>query len=174
MIIEIPINKSKAIKRFALFVLLLVIFTFMIIQPQFFVKGNNFGLIKGTGYVGTLICIILTALVAQKVFNRKPGLIIDNEGIIDNSLGVVFNKVLWSEVKSITHLQNADQHYIALILKNPEQYIASEYHSLKRKMLELNYSTIKTPVNIAASRLKMNFDNLHALLLNTFEKNRLD
>ena len=157
MIVEVAINKSKSVKRFVLFVILLLLFTVMAVQPQLFVKGNSFGFVRVTGYIGTFVCIILTAFIAQKVFNKKPGLIIDNEGITDNSLGVMFAKVRWSDVTEIKRLENAGDHYIAITIKDPEKYIATESHSLKRKMLELNYSTIKTPVNIAASRLKMDF-----------------
>lgn len=170
MIVEVPVNKSKAIKRFVLFVILLLLFTVMAVQPQFFVKGNSFGFIKVIGYIGTFVCILLTAFVAQKVFNKKPGLVIDNDGITDNSLGVMFAKVRWRDVTEIKHLENGGDHYIKITIKDPENYIAAESHSLKRKMLEMNYNTLKTPVNIAASRLKMNFDELYAIVMREFEQ----
>ncbi|MGC4234584.1 MAG: STM3941 family protein [Niabella sp.] len=172
MIIEVPVNKSKAVRRFVLFVILLLLFSVMAIQPQFFVKGNSFGFVKVAGFIGTFICIILTAFVAQKVFNKKPGLIIDNDGITDNSLGVIFAKVRWRDVTEIKHLENAGDHYIKITIKDPENYIAAEPHSLKRKMLEMNYNTLKTPINIAASRLKIDFDELLATVRREFDKNR--
>ncbi|GAB3425362.1 STM3941 family protein [Niabella aquatica] len=172
MIIEVPVNKSKALKRFALFVVLLILFTLMAVQPQLFVKGHSYGFIKVAGFIGTFVCIILTAFVAQKVFNKKPGLTIDNEGITDNSLGVMFAKVRWRDVTDITHLQNAGDHYIKITIKDPEKYMEAESHSLKRKMLEMNYNTLRTPVNIAASRLKINFDELFAIVRRELEKHR--
>lgn len=172
MIVEIPVNKSKAIKRFVLFILLLLLFSVMAVQPQLFVKGNSFGFIKVIGFIGTFIFIICTAFVAQKVFNKKPGLVIDNEGITDNSLGVMFAKVRWRDVTEIKHLENAGDHYIKITIKDPEKYIAAESHSLKRKMLEMNYNTLKTPVNIAAGRLKMDVGELLATVRKAFDEHR--
>ena len=166
MIIEVPINKSKAIKRFIIFLLLLILFTAMAIRPQLFTHGNSFGFIKVAGYIGTFIFILCTAFVAQKVFNKKPGLIIDNDGIVDNSLGVMFPK----QVTGFKHLKNGADDLLAIEIKNPEAYIEKEINSVKRKMLELNYSTLKTPVNIAASRLRMNFDELYATIMNAYKK----
>ncbi len=171
MIIEVPINKSKAIKRFVLFILLLLLFALMSTQPHFFVKSGELGFVKAVGYIGTFVSIVLVAFVAQKVFNKKPGLIIDNEGVVDNSLGVMFSKVRWADVTEMKHLESNGQHFIALVIKNSQQYIAAEPNPIKRKMLELNYSTIKTPVNIAAGRLKMDFEELYARMDSEWEKN---
>ncbi|MFT4092883.1 MAG: STM3941 family protein [Niabella sp.] len=162
MIIKISINKSKAIKRFILFMLLLLLFLFMSVRPELFVKGSGFGFVRAAGYIGSVIFIICAAFFAQKVFSKKPGLIIDNDGVIDNSMGVLFAKVNWAQVTEIKHLESNGRHYIPVFIKKPGEYIAAEQNPMKRKMLELTYNTLKTPVNIAADRLKIEFDELFA------------
>jgi len=164
MIIKVPVNKSKAIKRFTLFVILLLLFTLMAIQPQLFIKSGSTGFIKIIGFIGSFIGVVGAAFIAQKVFSKQPGLVVDNEGITDGSLGVMFPKVNWSRVTAIQHLQNAGDDFIKITIKDPDQYIAGETNSLKRKMLEMNYNTLRTPVNIVAGRLKMNFNELYALI----------
>ncbi|MCH5717274.1 STM3941 family protein [Niabella hibiscisoli] len=166
MIIKVPINKSKAIKRFTFFVILLLIFTLMAIQPQLFTRSSSTGFIKVAGFIGSFIFIIGAAFMAQKVFNKKPGLIIDNDGIADGSLGVLFPKVSWAQVTEIGHLESNGDHFIKITIKDPEKYMAAEPNPLKRKMLEMNYNTLRTPVNIAASRLKMDFQELYSLIQN--------
>lgn len=160
MITEIPINKSKAIKQFVVFILLLLVFTLMAVKPQLFVKSNGTGFVKVIGYIVSFILVLCTAFVAQKVFDKKPGLIMDNEGIIDASLGVVFPKLSWKDITEIKHLESEGKHYLKISIKNPQGFIATEPNTMKRKMLEMNYKTLKTPVNIAASRLKIDFDEL--------------
>lgn len=172
MIIRVAINKSKVIKRFTFFVLLLLLFTIMAVQPQLFVKGGSTGFVKISGFIGSFIFIIGAAFAAQKVFNKKPGLIIDNDGIADGSLGVMFPKVGWSQITEIGHLENNGDHFIKLTIKDPEKYIAAEANPLKRKMLEMNYNTLHTPVNIAASRLKIDFQELLALVKSKRESSR--
>ena len=169
MIIKVPINKSKATRRFTLFVILLLVFTLMALQPQLFIKSGSYGFVKVAGFIGSFIFIIGAAFVAQKVFNKKPGLIIDNEGIADGSLGVMFPKVSWSQVTEIRHLESNGDHFIKITIKDPEKYISAEPNPLKRKMLEMNYNTLRTPVNIAASRLKMDFQELYAMVKSKLE-----
>ncbi|MCH5683518.1 hypothetical protein LWM68_04070 [Niabella sp. W65] len=169
MIIKVPINKSKATRRFTLFVILLLVFTLMALQPQLFIKSGSYGFVKVAGFIGSFIFIIGAAFVAQKVFNKKPGLIIDNEGIADGSLGVMFPKVSWSQVTEIRHLESNGDHFIKITIKDPEKYMAAEPNPLKRKMLEMNYNTLRTPVNIAASRLKMDFQELYAMVKSKLE-----
>lgn len=136
----------------------------MAVQPQLFTKSNSTGFIKVAGFIGSFIFIIGAAFVAQKVFYKKPGLVIDNEGIADGSLGVIFTPVSWAQVTGIGHLQSNGAHYIKITIKDPEKYIAAEPNPVKRKMLEMNYSTLQTPVNIAASRLKIDFEELYTLI----------
>ncbi|MGN7783221.1 STM3941 family protein [Niabella sp. 22666] len=164
MVIKVPIDKSKAIKRFAVFVILLLVFTLMAIQPQLFTKSSSTGFIKVAGFIGSFIFIIGAAFIAQKVFNKKPGLVIDNEGIADGSLGVMFPKLSWEQVTEIRHLESNGDHFIKVTIKDPEKYMATELNPLKRKMLEMNYNTLRTPVNIAASRLKIDFQELYTLI----------
>ncbi len=169
MIIKVPIDKSKAITRFTFFVILLLIFTLMAIQPQLFTRSSSTGFIKVAGFIGSFIFIIGAAFTAQKVFNKKPGLVVDNDGIADGSLGVLFPKVSWAQVTEIGHLESNGDYFIKIVLKDPEKYMAAEPNPLKRKMLEMNYNTLRTPVNIAASRLKMDFQELYSLIQNKWE-----
>lgn len=168
--VRVPHNKSKAIKRLVLLVLLLVLFTLMVLQPAWFLSSKGQGVVKGVGYAGTLVSIFCAAFIAQRVFTRKPGLVIDEAGIADNSMNVGFAVIPWKEVKSLKALQISGDDFIAVYMKHPEAYIAAEPNSVKRKMLELNYASLQTPVNIAVSRLKMNAGVLLETLQGEWQK----
>ncbi|MCH5596896.1 hypothetical protein MKP09_02640 [Niabella ginsengisoli] len=142
----------------------------MAIRPDLFVRGNSFGFIKIMGYIGTFIFIFCAAFVSQKVFTKKAGLTIDEEGIADNSMNVSFSKVLWKDVSEIKTIQISGDNFITIFIKHPEAFIAAEPNSVKRKMMELNYASLKTPINIAASRLKVDFNELLTTIKHEFEK----
>lgn len=172
MQLKVPINKSKAIRLFIFFALFVILSALMATRPELFVKGERFGFVRVMGYVCTVIFVLAATVVSNKVFNQKPGLLIDDEGLTDNSLGVLFSKVGWTEIESIKSLHAAGENFITVVLKHPEAFIVNETNAVKRKMLELNYQTLRTPINIAASRLKMDFDQLYSAINNQFEKHK--
>jgi hypothetical protein len=47
----------------------------------------------GAGFAGLCACY-----ASIKVFDRRPGLVIDKEGIVDNSSGVAVGRVPWHEI----------------------------------------------------------------------------
>ena len=171
--VKVPINKSKAIRLFVFFVLGVMLSSLFVLKPQFFVKGNYYGFVKVVGYIGTVIFVLAATVVSNKVFNRKPGLQIDSEGLTDGSMGVLFSKVLWKDIAGFKKLHAAGENFIAVMVKHPQNIISSEPNPVKRKMLKLNFQTLNTPVNIAASRLKMDFDQLYALVQEAFDKKGL-
>ncbi|WP_346236543.1 STM3941 family protein [Niabella insulamsoli] len=170
--VRVPLDKSKATKRLVLFVLLLILFTLMAVKPSLLTRSSENGFLKVIGYIGTFILIFPAALNAQKVFTKKAGLIIDDEGISDNSMNVSFAKIAWKDISEIRPLQISGDPFIALFLKQPERFIANEPSPIKRKMLELNYASLKTPINIAAGRLNADYNKLLDAILNEFEKSR--
>lgn len=170
--IKVPINKSKAIRLFVFFVLAVLLSSLFVLKPQFFVKGDHYGFVKVVGYIGTVIFVLAATIVSNKVFNRKPGLQIDSEGLTDNSMGVLFSKVLWKDITGIKKLHAAGENFIAVMVNNPQTIISNEPNAVKRKMLELNFQTLNTPINIAASRLKIDFESLYAQVEEALKNSR--
>lgn len=157
---------------FIFFVLFVLISALMVTRPELFVHGSKYGFVKTVGYICTIIFVLAATIVSNKVFKRTPGLQIDNEGITDNSLGVLFPTVSWKEITGIKKMHGAGENFITVMIREPEAYINREANSVKRKMLELNYQSLKTPVNIAVGRLKADADELYKLVISELEKRR--
>ncbi|GAB3006640.1 hypothetical protein GCM10027051_02570 [Niabella terrae] len=168
--IKIPIDKRKAIRMFVFFVIAVILCSFMVTHPQYFVKGNHYGFVRGCGYVGTVIFVLAATIVSNKVFKRKPGLLIDDAGITDNSMGVLFAQVPWEEIAGIKKMHGAGENFLTVMLRHPEAYIQQETNTVKRKMLELNYQSLKTPVNIAVSRLRTDAAQLFETVKSAYEQ----
>ena len=157
---------------FIFFVFFIIISALMVTRPEFFVHGKNFGFVKTVGYICTVIFVLAATIVSNKVFKRTPGLQIDSKGITDNSLGVLFATVSWNDITGIKKMHGAGENFIAVMISNPEAYINGEPNTVKRKMLELNYTSLKTPVNIAVGRLNADADELYNLIIREFEQQK--
>jgi hypothetical protein len=99
-------------------------------------------------------------------------LIINSEGIIDNSSGVSAGLVLWKDIIEITTSNVMNQKFLMFIVKNPEEYINRQNGIVKRKAMEMNYRSYGSPISISANTLDTNFEELYELLQRKFNKNK--
>jgi hypothetical protein len=113
------------------------------------------------------LCVIFAF---RKLFDKKVGLIINREGITDNSSVVSAGLVLWSDIEEIEICTMAGQKFLMVILKNPQDYINKITSPLKRKAMEMNYKIYGSSISISANLLQTNFGKLRSLLLNKMKE----
>ncbi|KFF15102.1 STM3941 family protein [Flavobacterium hydatis] len=170
--IEIPMSKGKLIKILFFSILFLVASLWILLdQPE---VGNpifNNLIIKNTASVlGTLMGLFGIYFCTKKIFDKKPGVIIDNIGIIDNSSGVSLGRIPWTDVMTVAERTVITQKMITIYLKNPDDYINKESSSIKRKMLKMNLKESGSPVSISANGLKIPFNELKYAITQKFEE----
>src|SRR5580698_10622693 len=56
-----------------------------------------------------------------KVFDGKPGLIIDHQGIVDNSSAVSAGRILWDEIVGFRVSEIAGQRFLTIGLTDPQK-----------------------------------------------------
>jgi hypothetical protein len=115
------------------------------------------------GLVGVLFFGFGTIIVYLKLFDTKPGLIINRQGIIDyaNAPDIV---VLWSDIEQITVSKVGGHRFLMIIVKNPQDYIEQAKNPLAKKMVEMCIKMFGTPIGISTSSLQIKFDDLWNLL----------
>jgi hypothetical protein len=123
-----------------------------------------------SGLAGIIFFGFVGFYLLKKLFDKKPGLIISNNGIVDNSSGISVGFVPWSDIKEIKETMVANQKFINLIVKNPQHYIEGQPTKLKRWIVKRNYKSFGTPIGISANGLKYNYDELKLLLQQRFEQ----
>lgn len=170
-VVKIPLSKTKLVKYFIGSLLFVFAGFLFITNPHWFIKADDPTIIKWIGYASVVFFGACAIFISQKLFDKKPGLIIDEEGITDNSSGVSAGKILWKDVKEISEHEVMGQKFIMLRMKNPEFYLQREKDPIKRRMMELNYKLYGTPINIAANGLKISFGELYTLIMKTFVSN---
>jgi len=160
--IIIPISKGKLIKLLIFAVIFIIAgFFFLTIDPSSQRSLMNIAFIRYSvafsaiimGAVGMIFFII-------KMFDKKPGLVIDSKGITDNASGVSAGFVPWEDIRHIYTTQVMNEKFILIGVSNPEKYINRQTKFLKKKAMSFNYKTYGSPISITSNGLKANHDKL--------------
>ena len=166
--IEILISKKKLVKSLLFSLILTATSGFLI-----FISIN--ALANGNGSVAKLFLAYTIGIIAvlafgmaglhtvSRFFNSKPGLIISETEIIDNSSGISLGRVPWSDIVDVTVTSTFGQKFISLYLRNPNEYIA-KHKGLKKCFLIMNQKTFGTPMFISELDLNITFDELLQIL----------
>jgi hypothetical protein len=171
--IEIPLSKSKLVLMLlGSFTFIAIGFWFIIVPPT---PSNSFWgssiKIAVVSYASILFFGICAFFIIRKIGNNKPGLIIDETGLIDNSSGVSIGRISWSEIEDIFVVEINRQKLIMLQVRNPEEHIARN-SGFKRKMMQMNYKTYGSPLSITSNGLKISFKELHTILIKKLKASR--
>lgn len=161
--IEIPLSKTKILLLVGGSVLFVVASLFLIFVLADQQTKLNPMLIKVIGVVGMLFFGATGITAAKKLFDNKMGMIIDENGITDNSSGVSIGLIKWADITSIKTEQVSSTKFLLIKVSNPDFYL-SQAKGLKRKMMEANNKMYGTPVSMTSNGLKCTFDELEKLL----------
>jgi len=175
--IEIPLSKAKLAKLLIFSVLFLVAGGWMIIaDPQ---SGNPFfnnPVVKGVaGFGGVIMGVLGIYFTVKKMFDSKPGLVLSEEGVYDNTSAFQFGLIPWSDIsgvyeRTIQASIASKQRFVTIGLVSPEKYISKETNVLKRKLLEVNAKNYGSPIHISTNGLKIKHDELLKLVKEYFER----
>ena len=172
--VEIALSKSKIfLMLFGALIFVSIGIWFVIAPPV--IKNPFWGnptKIAIVGYAAILFFGLCAFFILRKLSDNKPGLIIDDKGLIDNSSGLSAGYVPWSDIEEISVIEIQGQQLIMLHVINPQKYIDSQKNALKRKGMELNHKMYRTPIFITTNGLKISFDKLFALLTDQLKESR--
>ncbi|MEC4049580.1 STM3941 family protein [Flavobacterium sp. SUN046] len=118
-----------------------------------------------------VVCMLFFSLTmyisVQKLLSSKKGLIINDQGIIDNSNGTSIGLIEWEDIVGIHAEEVMNNQFIIIVVKNPEQYLAKANY-LKAKMMQANMKLYHSPLSITVQTLKIDFKSLHKLILKEY------
>ena len=175
--IEISFSKTKLTKLLIFSVLFLLGGLWMIItNPQTSNPVFNNPIIKTlASYGSTLMGLLGIYFFTKKLFDKKPGLVLSEHGIYDNTSTFKFGLIPWSDIseiyaKSIQASIASKQYFVTIGLVNPDKYISRETNVLKRKLLIANSKSYGSPIHISTNGLTTNHKDLLRLVTEYFEK----
>ena len=175
--IEIPLSKKNIWLNCFLGILISVTGILFLINPSYFVTRPFFPspwMIFITGIGCVLFFGFGTVLFFRKLSDKRIGLTINKEGIIDNSsAGVSAGLILWSDIEEIKVCEIFRQKFLIIVVKNPQEYLAKVKNPLKRKTMETNFKMTGSPISISDGILKTDFDKLYMLLIDKMKEYKL-
>lgn len=158
--IVIPLSKTKIallILGAVLFVLSgVVLWSIAEVQTRFspvivkFISSISIIFFGGCGIYGIV-----------KLFDGQPGLIINNEGILDNSSAVSSGIIKWNDIKSIEIENIKGTKFLLIFVHNPNVYL-NEANLFRRLWMKLNEKFYGTPFSISSNSLNCNFEFLQS------------
>lgn len=160
-VVEISLNKKKLILFLTSALLFVVIGLFLIVGGS----GNkNAMLLLIAGIISALFFGLIAVIVTVKLFDNKAGLIIDDEGIKDNSSGLSAGLIPWREIIDIRMIQVGTQRFIMVDIADPEGFLKSIPGVIKRKAMDWNFKNYGSPIAITANTLSIQLNTLYEML----------
>ena len=176
--IEIPLSKKKMLLAIfgavvftgmGVFLMVLPIFQIPIHFAETFFATFHFII----GLVGALFFGIGAVVIFWHLFDRKPGLIINDQGIVIGNSSKNSTLVLWSDIEEIVITKIHNQNFLTLMVKNPRDYIDRVTNPFTRKLAEINFNICGSPFSITTSTLQVKSDDLLNLLTKKLDEYKM-
>ena len=116
----------------------------------------------GLGFASIVIFGLLGLFAFRKLFDKRPGLVFNDSGIVDNASAVSAGFIPWSEVVGSHIFEMQRQKMLIVMVTDPQKYV-DRGNALKRKLNQANYKMCGSPVAISSNALKINFSELRSL-----------
>jgi len=164
--IELLLSKTKLTKGLiASIVFVLIGLWLLVYQPTTSNSLVNNPFVK---YGAAIACVIFFGFgifyFAKKLSDKKPGIVIDNDGIHDNSSAVSVGFIPWSNILQFVTTKVMKQEFLIIIVDNPATYIDQQTNFIKKKGMEYNFKTYGSPLAISANGLKCSLSELMTIL----------
>jgi len=108
-----------------------------------------------------------------KLFDSKPGLVLNSYGIIDNSSFIAAGQILWDEIQGFREIKVSGQEMLVVLVCNPDKYLNSG-NALRRALNKGNFKMVGSPISISANTLKIKYDKLIELCISYHQRYRQD
>lgn len=120
---------------------------------------NNPMLVHALGLMAIVFFGIFALVGLKKLFDKKPALILNNSGIVDNASSVPAGFIPWSEVVGARIVEVQKQKMLVINVRAPEEYIARG-NLLTQTLNKANHNMVGSPISISSNVLAINFSEL--------------
>lgn len=122
-------------------------------------RWNNPALIHGIGLVCIAFFGLCAVLALAKAFDRKPGLVLNANGLLDNASAISAGLVPWAEVTGFGVYQVQHSRMLVIFVADMHKY-AARGGVVRRRIDAMNIRLCGSPLVIPSSTLKIGFDEL--------------
>lgn len=162
---EIQLSKTKLILTFLGASLFVILGIFLAKNPENFIsfRHHNVLVIRFVGILAISFFGLVVLTVPRKLFDKKPGLVIDENGITDNSSMKGNGFIPWKNITSVKQIKIKSTSLLLISVSNPKKYFETSNFFI-RYFKNLSLKTYGTPIAISSNSLKCNFSELEKLI----------
>lgn len=125
-------------------------------------RFNNPFIVHGLGLVGIALFGFAALFAVFKLFDKTPGLVMDENGFTHRSSASLFGFVPWSDVVGVDVYQIQRQKLLVVKLADPLKYV-ERGNALQRAMNRANFNMCGSPITLSSNALAIDFDELRRL-----------
>lgn len=162
-------NRKKEL-GLALFGLLMTYVSLFLAFSEYDVFGKYISfLISIIGVICSLFCALCTIYIIYRCLSKKPLLIVNEKGIVDNSSALGAGLIEWNEIKDIEIRRLMGQEFIGIIPYDLEK-VLSRSSKLKRFFIKVNKKMGYAPISIGKSNIYMDLEELKGIILGNLNR----
>ena len=167
-----PLGKGKLMLGLAgsiMFVLLGVGLIFVVAPDQ---TTFHPMLVKGIGAAGMLFFGATGVFSFRKMFDPKPGLILDADGITDHTNASSIGLIEWRDITAVRVSQVMSTRFLLIDVQDPEKYVNKAENAVQSRLMRANLGMYGTPLSITSNSLKADFNTVEAAVREFFWRNK--
>jgi hypothetical protein len=170
--IKIPLSKNKLLLSIGGSLLFVMAAAWMLVTQAGGFSGLPPIVAQITGIAGILFFSVTGILGVTKLFDKTPGLIIDDRGITDNSSAAGVGLIEWKDMTGIRTRQIMTTRFLLIDVADPEKYITRAGSGGQALLMRANGSLSGTPLSIASTALQCDFAELERTVLEEYWKHK--
>ena len=116
------------------------------------------------GAAGMLFFGVCGGWILARLFSHRVSLILDREGLLDNSSAIPAGKIPWDQISRIGFTSVSSQRFLGIDVKD-RSVLASSSSAFRRWMDDANAGITGFPVNIPSTTIDRTLEELEALIL---------
>lgn len=165
-VIEIPLSKGKLVKGLVTSIVFVAAGAWILLDESVTARGplSVAGLRYLIGVAAIVVFAALGILYLFKLRDKKPGFVIDENGIIDNSGALAAGFVPWTDIQQFSTVKLMKQEFLVIEVRNPLYYIHQQKGILKKKGMQYNFKNYGSPIAISTNTLKCKLPELLTML----------
>ncbi|WP_340022136.1 STM3941 family protein [Paenibacillus sp. FSL K6-1096] len=117
-------------------------------------------LLRTLGIACTVLFGLAVVVYLIMLLRRSPLLVVDAQGIDDQSSAIPGGRILWEDITDIRLVRFSGQKNICIFLADPKAYLARQ-RGVKRWLMAINLRLAGTPVNITGQSMGMSLERVY-------------
>ncbi len=117
-------------------------------------------IINTVGILAIVFFGFIAVLLLRKLRENTPALIIDENGVFDNTTGLPAGQLSWQEIDGLSVLNVAGKTLLVIVLTDPEAFLERQPAGWKKKLMRINYKSYGSPVSLSHSGMRCSFKDM--------------